>query len=136
MSERELSIFNEIVEELFRAWRTDNLELTHSLLGDLVGNGTLNSLNQQGEGVLHEACACNYIGLVSLLLDIGADVNLLQGPPQSLPYDSERMGWSALHIASQESDPEVVQMLLGFGAEVNLENRVRTVPYLLFFSQS
>lgn len=69
---------------------------------------------------LHEAAKCGHAAVVEVLLMKGAHIDA-----------TTKEGLTALHIAAQNCRPQVVQMLLGLGAQVELKAGKVMGPLLL-----
>lgn len=66
----------------------------------------------KGHFVLHIAASANAGGIISLLLDNGADVN-----------DQDQDGNTALHVASYFGAKDALQVLLNKGADTSIVDR-------------
>ena len=83
-----------------------------TLVRNLIKNGfDLNKKNELGQAPLHIACALGKKDIVLLLLDAGADVNILEN----------QTGASPLHKAAQSGVVEIAKLLLEHGAFINLQ---------------
>lgn len=67
-----------------------------------------NVKNAKGENMLHIACKVNHIKMVSLLFDVGIDID-----------NAMNSGRTALHCACANGNDEIVKMLLDRGCDVN-----------------
>ena len=65
----------------------------------------------------------NLFTIFKLFLDAGIDVN-----------HKNNYGYTLLHLAVLERDPEIIQLLLNYHADVNIENNRGTSPVLLAIS--
>ncbi|MBT8077344.1 MAG: ankyrin repeat domain-containing protein [Gammaproteobacteria bacterium] len=67
--------------------------------------------SQVGERALQTASQKGLLSTVQLLLDHGADINAVN-----------RQGWSALHFALRENQPDVIELLLASGATTSADD--------------
>ncbi|EFW99856.1 GTP-binding protein [Grosmannia clavigera kw1407] len=81
------------------------------------------AVNYRGRSALHLAAEANFVGIVRLLLDYGAD-----------PNAASDGGWTALHNAAQGGHEAVVQLLLEYKARVNaaLSNGMTALHWAAF----
>jgi len=70
-----------------------------------------NSVDKNGQTVLHVASRMNHLEVVRLLLDRGANINSV-----------DKDGQTALYLASEENHLKIVQLLLDRGANINFIN--------------
>ncbi|XP_004867613.2 NF-kappa-B inhibitor alpha [Heterocephalus glaber] len=81
----------------------------------------LQATNYNGHTCLHLASIHNYLGIVELLVSLGADVNAQE------PCN----GRTALHLAVDLQNPDLVSLLLKCGADVNRVTYQGYSPYQL-----
>ncbi len=99
--------------DLTRAIKYDITDRYKSLV---ASSKNIDAIDQNGDTALSVAIHENKIDLVKLILDKGADVNLLSF---SNNYNNE---YSPLMIAVENGNKEIVKLLIKNGADVNLVN--------------
>lgn len=105
-----LLIKNDAPNDLTRAIKYGVTDKVESLLTASID---INAIDQNGDTVLTLAIKENNINLVKLILDKGADVNLISD------INDYNFKYSPLMIASQNGNKEMVKLLIENGADVN-----------------
>ena len=75
-------------------------------------------MDMRNELDLLEACAIGNIERVSSLLSSGVDPN----------FQNKVNGWTCLHWAIKRNQPEIIKLLLSFGANTRLQNKDGFIP--------
>lgn len=84
----------------------------------LIAHGAnVNAAGACGVTPLHMAAAGGSVEIVALLLEKGAHVN-------ARPTDGRWKGWSALHVAYDEKQGDIAELLLAHGADERGEGKV------------
>jgi len=108
MSLRSKEKQDELDDRLFTAISDDEWDIAKRVIGE---GANVNAISEFGETPLHSAL---YHGdsesVIRLLLERGADVNT---------RNAKDYGKTPLHIACGYQSPLVVQLLLGYGSDVN-----------------
>lgn len=94
-----------------------DVELLKFLLLEKTEN--VDTMNGQGFSPLHISAQYNRVGVGRVLIDAGADVNLLS---------VRRFRWSAAHMAAREGHAEFLGMLIENGASVNAVSPLQYSP--------
>uniref|UniRef100_A0A803SU97 Ankyrin repeat and SOCS box containing 5 n=1 Tax=Anolis carolinensis TaxID=28377 RepID=A0A803SU97_ANOCA len=68
---------------------------------------------------LHEACLGDHVGCARLLLEAGANVSIISSCAN---VQKGKFLETPLHAAARQSNPEIISMLLDFGADINAKN--------------
>ena len=84
---------------------------SEELITALVYTGVDLNEAENGMTALHHACKENYLGVVKLLVEGGAD-----------KYCMDPQGNTPLHIARNEMNREIVKYLCAAGFDVNITN--------------
>jgi Ankyrin repeats (3 copies)/Ankyrin repeat len=101
---------------LISACRRGDLQMVKLLVEN---NADVNQLSTQSlESPLHAACINNCTEIAGYLLARTANPNLITAS-----------GQTALHLAAQNNNPELVQLLLDGGADKTIKNCARQTPY-------
>lgn len=91
--------------------------------------------DSNGNNLLHKAVLCNDLALAQQLINYGAQVNM-----QTLNNDEDHVNEldkTALHLAIEEENLEMISLLLNNNASVNMENIFSNIPlYYAIFSKS
>ncbi|OAF71792.1 hypothetical protein A3Q56_00411 [Intoshia linei] len=87
-----------------------------------IDNGiNVDAKNKHGMSALHIAVTTNYHKLVKLLLENGANINILSKPKNNTPlHDS---------ILNGNDGIKIIEILLGFGADARRTNNKKQTPY-------
>ena len=88
-------------------WRSVNLS---DVQKELDSGVDVHAIDELGWAPIHKAAVYGYRGIVSLLLDAGADADVRTGEGATLMY---------LALTGNFADPETVALLLAHGADVN-----------------
>ena len=81
-------------------------------------NVTVTTGAERGRTPLHGACYSGKKNLIPLLVDAGADLDVV----------SEKEGFTALHWAIFTQNDEIVEMLVNYGANVTITNKEGKTP--------
>lgn len=114
---------SDMCKALIKAVREGNIDTVSTLCNDLkVSKVHINScVDEERWGVLHYACSLDRDKakvMCELLLKQGADVNVVNNPSKHTP----------LHIASNENNAEVCELLLTNGANLEAQDRRGETP--------
>jgi len=101
--------------EIILAARINDVEILELLLN--TSPHKINAKDHGGSTALHCAAYEGYRGVVELLLDKGADIDV-----------EEALGLTPLHMASSEGHIEVVKLLLDRGADIKHETKYGISP--------
>lgn len=74
-------------------------------------NVFVDALDIHDDAPLHVAASYGYIHFVKILLDAGADINIL-----------DRVGNTALHYAAENFDTKMINLLIQKGADITIRN--------------
>ncbi|XP_058132419.1 unconventional myosin-XVI isoform X3 [Dasypus novemcinctus] len=95
--------------------RQMKLQRPMSMLNDvkhfLSSGGNVNEKNDEGVSLLHMACASGFKEVVSLILEYGGDLNIV-----------DNLYWTPLHLAAKYGQTNLVKLLLMHQANPNLLN--------------
>ena len=120
---------------------------------DVVARGELDKLDDDGYAALHYAANSGNVELAKALLDLGADINMLNkrgGTPLHMVKDDavasvllqrqadvhalEEGGWTPLHSAAFRGAGDVIRVLVDGGADANARDKYGNAPLHLTFS--
>ena len=88
---------------------------------DLIEHGAdVNAVGFMGDAALHDAAQGGYTGVVSVLLQAGASLNLRAG----------RVGGTPLHHAVAAGHMATIRQLIAAGADVNARDRSMRTPLM------
>lgn len=84
----------------------------------------LNTLNEYGQNMLHEAIAFKKNGIANKLIDLGINLN-----------QQDYRGQTPLHFISINSEIELVKKMLANGANVDIKDKYGNIPlwYAVFY---
>ena len=91
-----------------------------ALTSALMGGANPNTKTVGGRTVLIEAVSKDRYDMARILLDKRADANR-----------ADDLGNTALHYASDSTSPEMISLLLGHGARLDIPNRQGLTPLML-----
>lgn len=111
-----------------------NLSETHPMLLDRDAS-PVNERQETGETPLHVACSSRHKEVVKRLLERGADYNAESSKTVNVPLGREAdylvqssFGKTPLHIASENGDVEIVNLLLLSGASIVVPDSLEDTP--------
>jgi ankyrin repeat protein len=104
-------------------WLHSEAEAGHiKAVKELLAKGVdVNGFTSEGTAAIHVAVAKDHEGVVKVLLDAKADVNLATIPREDRrtdPYAPTTIGWTALHIVAATGNDKLISFLLKRGADV------------------
>ncbi|MEL3909513.1 MAG: ankyrin repeat domain-containing protein, partial [Treponema sp.] len=111
---------------LVSAVKTDNAETVRALFEtETMGGEPLDSYSRDflGDTALHTAVGWRALGAAEVVLQKTRDSGLLIGAKNAA-------GKTALHVAAQHGDIPFLNLLLAYGADVNIEDREGKTPLI------
>lgn len=114
--DRSTSITEHLLQAALRYVECQNFDALRGLLQDEIAVATARSA-RDGMGAIHAAAETGSVELLTLLLEFGAQPNMVEGPLRDQSDDSEiEPGYVPLHYASRSGSLEAVELLLSHGA--------------------
>lgn len=120
----------QIREKLFKFAKQGDWTELEKMLSDSSFSEYLDSVDITDEDMMtpfHWAVKNGHVKTAGILLDYGADVNRIAGIPEE-NFRSAPFGTRALHIASKNSDKEMVAYLLKRGAKCIVYDQSKCAP--------
>jgi len=101
------------IEDVFQAVRLNDVNLLRTFFGTF----DINSLNEEGQSLLHEASAYNSLECAQELLNLGVDCD-----------HKDKLGVAALHYCASNFSVDVAKIILEYGANVNINDLYGNEP--------
>ncbi|KIC74673.1 hypothetical protein DB42_AZ00280 [Neochlamydia sp. EPS4] len=109
---------------LMFAYKHSNFAAVHYLIPITKD---LDTYDEEGYSILHKACILRQESIVRLLLEYGADVNLV-----ALNEGGSTPLMEACFLHKTERNANIVDLLIDAGADINIENEVNSDTALIF----
>lgn len=109
--------------DIFDAVRDGNTEAVIELVN---GGVDINALDKYGTPAIYYAAWYGRLDVLAILLMNGADIN--KSIDLSLGSESSRGDWTALHVAVEQGNADVVTLLLDYGANIDVTSHTGRTP--------
>jgi len=94
---------------------------------------SIDKISSDGFTPLHQAISIGEVEIVKLLIDSGADLNVVEGEHKYRSMVTRN--WTPLHLAASGNDPQIVKYLLIAGAKVDVRDARERTPLHVAISE-